>query len=262
MAYITHDGGNFSASGNPSRFSASMLHEGDPSHVPGRVVIVRHGRTRYNLLGRIQGVADIPLDDHGCWQARTSAAALRSMYVDQPAARGEARRQLVVSSDLTRARQTAQAFADPLGLPVHLDERLEERYFGQWEGMTFEEIKRQSPDDYYSWLAHEGGEMRHGFEPADHAASRGAQAVQEWAARCDPGMDLFVFAHGSVITLLLQKLLGTGVPAGYIGLSGMGNARWAEIRPNFVSRDRYLWTLDAYNAGPPESLDDRLWNGE
>ncbi len=262
MAYITHDGGNFSTSGNLSRFSASVLHEGDPAHVPGRVVIVRHGRTSYNLLGRIQGVADIPLDDHGLWQARTSAAALRGVYVDQATARGDARRQLVVSSDLTRARQTAQAFADPLGLPVHLDERLEERYFGQWEGMTFEEIKRQSPDDYYSWLAHEGGEMRHGFEPADHAACRGAQAVQDWAARCDPGTDLFVFAHGSVIMLMLQKLLGTGTATNYLGLSGMGNARCAQIRPNFVSRDRYLWMLDAYNAGPAESLDSRLWNGE
>ena len=121
------------------------------------ITLVRHGRTAYNKAGRIQGWVDIPLDATGQWQVEQTGRALRDLYVtSEPAAR-----QLVVASDLTRAQQSAHAFADPLGLDVHVDGRLRERHFGDWEGMSMDELRAAFPDDFDLWMRGLGGEMRH-----------------------------------------------------------------------------------------------------
>ncbi len=171
------------------------------------VLFLRHGRTAYNLARRLQGQIDIPLDIVGRWQADQSAYELAKTYywakvahlaehndqLAQPAygnahladvdeinnAPAAARRMLVVSSDLFRAQQTAHAFADLLGLDVELDPRLRERSFGEWEGMTREEICEHYADDYHSWRAHTGGETKHGVESRSHTGRRGAEAVRE-----------------------------------------------------------------------------------
>ena len=112
------------------------------------ITLVRHGRTAYNKAGRIQGWVDIPLDATGQWQVEQTGHALRDLYVTpEPAAR-----QLVVASDLKRAQQSAHAFADPLGLDVHVDERLRERHFGDWEGMSMDELRAAFPDDFDLWM--------------------------------------------------------------------------------------------------------------
>ena len=138
------------------------------------VLFLRHGRTAYNLARRLQGQIDIPLDIVGRWQADQSAYELAKTYywakvahiadhndeLAQPAYEGAyladlneineapaaSRRMVVVSSDLFRAQQTAHAIADLLGLDVALDPRLRERSFGEWEGMTREEILEQYAD--------------------------------------------------------------------------------------------------------------------
>lgn len=237
-----------------------LLRSGTRGHVPGRLLLVRHGRTRYNRLGRFQGVIDIPLDGHGRWQARRSARALRRTYVDRPRRQGRPRRQLVVSSDLSRAEQTAHAFADPLSLPVHTDKRLEERDFGEWEGVGFDEARRRWPDDYASMASNRGGELRHGFETVEHAGARAEAALDDWAGRCGADTDLFVFFHGSVLAIVVQKLIGLGYGTEAISLGGLANACWAELRPMFVGEDRYVWSLAAYNKGPVESLDPARWD--
>ncbi len=138
------------------------------------VIFLRHGRTGFNLQRRLQGQIDIPLDIVGQWQVDQSAYSLaqrfywakvsniaahpdllphsadpsvRRMDVDEyRKAPASGRTMRVVSSDLFRAQQTAHAFADILGLDVHLDARLRERSFGQWEGMTREEIRERFPE--------------------------------------------------------------------------------------------------------------------
>lgn len=243
-------------------YSASVLHAGSREQMPGRVILVRHGRTRNNRIGRMQGWDDIPLDQRGLWQVKKAGQALRDIFVDQPASHGNPRKQLVVSSDLSRARQSAQAFADPLHLTIHLDQRLEERYFGEWEGMTTEEIKQTASRDYYSWITHHGGELRHGFEPESRTSARGEAALEQWAARCDPSTDLFLFMHGSIIQVTLERLLGCNMPTGWLGMTGMANAHWAVIAPTFVNPRQYLWTLVTYNQGPAASQNAAAWDGE
>ena len=87
----------------------------------GRVLLWRHGRTAANASFRLQGQIDVPLDEVGRWQARTAAATLVARY--EPTA--------IVSSDLTRAQETAAHLSRSTGLPVVTDERLRERGFGE-----------------------------------------------------------------------------------------------------------------------------------
>lgn len=162
----------------------------------------------------------------------------------------------VVSSDLFRAQQTAHAIADLLGLDVALDPRLRERSFGEWEGMTREEILEQYAEDYHSWRAHTGGETKHGVESRQHTGQRGAQAIRsiiaEHAGDSTP-TTLLAVGHGSWIVATVAVLLDMD-PDDLNNLGAMRNAFWTRMSVN-ASRgpaepDTWQWKLDAFNQGP------------
>ena len=94
-----------------------------------RICLIRHGETAWNAELRIQGHRDLPLNGSGLAQAEALAGRLAGQRFDA-----------LYSSDLLRARQTAQPLADVLGLPVRLEPELRERHFGCCEGKTREEI--------------------------------------------------------------------------------------------------------------------------
>ncbi|MDO4913936.1 MAG: histidine phosphatase family protein, partial [Bifidobacteriaceae bacterium] len=178
------------------------------------VIFVRHGRTSYNAEHRFQGHTDIPLDSVGRWQVQQTAQDLQNLYV-----KNSSRKQVVVSSDLGRAQETAHAFADSLQLEVHLDERVKERNFGAWEGQTLAHLQQEYPEDFLSWMNHQGGELRYGAEPKTHVGERGMQAVQDWGSRFDNNTDLFVFSHGAWISQTIQTLLlMPNVDSDFVGL--------------------------------------------
>ncbi|KAB7791004.1 histidine phosphatase family protein [Bifidobacterium leontopitheci] len=246
------------------------------------VVFLRHGRTSYNLARRLQGQIDVPLDIVGQWQADQSAyelarryywakvstiaehperlaqpgpdAAARSdigEYRDAPAAR---RRMVVVSSDLFRAQQTAHAFADLLGLPVRLDPRLRERSFGQWEGMTREEIRADHADAYDSWRAHKGGELAFGVESRKATGERGAAAVLDYVndpryADSPTPTTLMLVGHGSWHVATVETLLGMD-PDNLSNLGGMRNAFWTTLTPQRHAGGTVTWTMTGFNQGP------------
>lgn len=218
------------------------------------ITLVRHGRTSYNLAGRVQGSIDIPLDDVGVWQARQTGDALRRLYVE----RDPVARQLVVASDLRRANRTAHLFADPLGLEVHADPRLRERSFGDWEGMSGEELDAQWPKDFALWCRGLGGEMRHRAESHEHAGERGVEALRDWSHRADADTDLFVFSHGALIENMLQVLFGIGLALpDFVSVTSMRNAHWARL-VNAGLDDPDRWILVDYNHGPALA-DTELW---
>jgi broad specificity phosphatase PhoE len=90
-----------------------------------RLLLIRHGETDWNADGRLQGQTDRPLSDFGRTQARQLADAL-----------AEEELEAIYSSDLARARETAEIVGGRLGLPVSLDQDLRERDWGTWEGLT------------------------------------------------------------------------------------------------------------------------------
>ncbi|MDL9979857.1 histidine phosphatase family protein [Microbacterium sp. ASV49] len=99
------------------------------------LVFVRHGETDWNLRGRIQGTTDIPLNDTGRTQAMDAADALRGELDGHVA---------IVTSDLSRARETADIIAERLGLPApQAYPHLRERAYGEAEGLTSDEIAQR-----------------------------------------------------------------------------------------------------------------------
>jgi probable phosphoglycerate mutase len=112
---------------------------------PTTLVLLRHGETPLTPSKRFSGSGgtDPELSAAGLRQAEAAAAAL--------AARGTV--QDVVSSPLTRCRQTARVVADRFGLEFGIDEDLREADFGAWEGLTFAEVRERHPDDLDAWLA-------------------------------------------------------------------------------------------------------------
>ena len=105
-----------------------------------RILAIRHGQTAWNADSRIQGHTDIALDDTGLWQAERLAQALGDEDLD-----------VLYSSDLSRARQTAAPLAGRKGLALRLDSGLRERGFGEFEGLSFVQIEQRWPKQAAAW---------------------------------------------------------------------------------------------------------------
>ena len=249
------------------------------------VVMLRHGRTNYNLTRRLQGQIDVPLDIVGQWQADQSGLALAGRYywakvsrlaahpelIAQPGpdavertsvdeyreAPAAARRMVVMSSDLFRALQTAHAFADILGLEVHPDARLRERSFGQWEGMTRDQIRQVDAAAYDSWKRREGGELAYGVESRKALGERGVKALNEILAdpayADDTPTTLMIVGHGSWIIATISELLGID-PDAMNAIGPMRNACWSRLKPRYTVNGHAvaapLWELLEHNQAP------------
>lgn len=249
------------------------------------ILMLRHGRTRYNLEHRLQGQVDVPLDIVGQWQADMSGMELARRYywakasaiaadhalmpragegrdvVFQPEA-GEydeapaaARRMVVVSSDLFRASRTAHAFADLVHVPVLEDRRLRERSFGRWEGMTRDEIRAMDAEAYDSWKHHTGGELRYGVEAREHVGERGAAAVRDYLDDprfSDRPTTLMLVSHGSWIVATIGTLLSAD-PDGATVLGAMRNAFWCRLSVHRTLNGAPCaprLELEEFNVGP------------
>lgn len=211
----------------------------------GTVILWRHGRTSYNAGARLQGQIDIPLDDVGGWQVEQAALDLWRRHSPSR----------IVASDLGRAAATAARLAELVGLQVTTDRRLRERDFGEWEGLSGEEIGERWPEEYAVWQR--GGDPRRtGAETRAAVAERIAAAVRELAGPMDRGDTLVVVSHGAAISLGLTALLGLDAVA-WRGLVGLHNAHWSVLR---ASRGDAVppWRLESHNVGPSVSIAD--WN--
>ncbi|ALT78485.1 histidine phosphatase family protein [Paucibacter sp. KCTC 42545] len=154
------------------------------------VLAVRHGETAWNRAARIQGQLDIPLNEQGLAQAQCLAQALQDEAVD-----------VIYSSDLLRARQTAQAVASLKGLPLILDARLRERAFGVFEGLTWNEIAQRWPAQSEAWRKREPDFGAEGGETLSDFYQRSVAAMTALAA-AHPGQTILVLSHGGVLDCL------------------------------------------------------------
>jgi broad specificity phosphatase PhoE len=155
--------------------------------------LVRHGQTDWNIEGRWQGHADIPLNHTGLEQARRLASKLAETR--QPF-------QAIYSSDLMRAFQTAQEIGKSLSLPVHKDRRLREISKGDWEGMLVSQVSelsteatRQRQEDPLYSRAPKG-------ESLMEVAARLSSAADD-IARAHPVGLVLVVTHGLALAALL-----------------------------------------------------------
>ncbi|GLU49062.1 bifunctional RNase H/acid phosphatase [Nocardiopsis ansamitocini] len=165
-----------------------------PDTAPTQLVLLRHGQTPLSVERRFAGVGDIPLTDTGHEQARRAARRLAGRGIDA-----------IVSSPLRRTRDTAAYAAAELGLRVHIDEDLRETDFGDWEGMSFAEVRAKQPDELSRWLA-DPAAAPPGGESFAEAADRVAAARDRLLAD-HPGRTVLVVSHVTPIKVLLQQAL-------------------------------------------------------
>lgn len=173
-----------------------------------RLLLVRHGESIWNAEGRWQGSADPPLSDIGRMQAGTLAAFLAPDGIDS-----------AISSDLDRARETAQIVCDALGLAAPtIDVGWRERDVGEISGHTREEIEAKWPGLLERWRQGEVDSMP-GGEP--DITPRVTAALARAAAA--PGACTLVLTHGGVIGAIDRHLGQDYVRCGNV------QGRWLDV---------------------------------
>lgn len=166
-----------------------------------RIIAIRHGETAWNVDSRIQGHLDIPLNDRGLWQAQQLARAL----ADEPVA-------AIYTSDLLRARATAQAVADATGAPLTPERNLRERSFGALEGRTFAEIENELPELALRWRKRDPHFAPEGGESLIALRERIADTVHRLAS-LHTGEQMVLVAHGGVLDVLYRLATGQEIQA-------------------------------------------------
>ncbi|HWM34647.1 MAG TPA: histidine phosphatase family protein [Pseudolysinimonas sp.] len=182
---------------------------------------IRHGQTDWNRDDRLQGASDIPLNDTGRAQAHEAAELLR-----------DGGWQVIVSSRLSRARETAQIIADDLGLelgPAY--EALAERDYGVLEGESSSATVARHPDRDYP-----------GAESLASVVSRGTAALARIADDYRDS-DVMIVCHGTIIRYTLSALAGFRLP-------GITNGSVSRFR---LDGDR--WRVLTVNGTPIEQID-------
>jgi alpha-ribazole phosphatase len=161
-----------------------------------RLLLVRHGRSAWNSLGRIQGQIDIELDDEGIRQAHRVAERVGQYSIGA-----------IYSSPLQRARVTAELIGAKLSLPVTCDDRLMEYQFGVVTGLTWDELVVQHPELAKRWSDDAWTVPIDGSEGRVTFAARVKAAMDDIIAR-HPDQQVAVVAHGGTFNVYLAKMLG------------------------------------------------------
>ncbi len=161
---------------------------------------VRHGLTEWNVQQRLQGRHDVPLNDEGRQQAMRSATILQELFERDGRATGDF---VYVSSPLIRARETMELLRAMLGLPrdgYEVEARLAEIAFGEWEGLTYDDVVRRDGDVVDKREHDKWGFLPPGGESYADVARRVGQWYDELAR------DAVVAAHGGTARALLAHL--------------------------------------------------------
>lgn len=229
---------------------------------PRRLVLWRHGRTEWNRAGIAQGHANVPLDEVGVAQAQRAAPFLASY---DPA--------FIWSSDLTRARQTAEHLAALTGREVVLDSRLREFDVGARQGMTFEQFREAFPELFLD--ARSGGRAAAGRASRDQGAAivpgndsvavrrvPGAEDASEVRERMvsvltaaaeslDEGQTGVLVGHGASMRTGLLGFFGVPHELREM-IAGMANCAWTVLERHHHRG----WQIIDYNAQTlPEPLE-------
>ncbi|WP_051298403.1 histidine phosphatase family protein [Arthrobacter castelli] len=219
--------------------SGQKLPAWHPARTRRRIILWRHGRTGWNSEGRFQGQEDIELDDAGREQAATAA---RHLQHTDPAR--------IISSDLRRARDTAEALAQLTGTGVDTDARLRETYLGHWQGLTFATISERFPDEVEQWAAGSVQVRPGGGETRAEMAIRMGDSISEAAGTLGADETVVVVTHGGAARVAIAHLLG--LPPEHWGvLSGLGNCNWSMLEEveDSALEGKVRWRLTEHNAG-------------
>ena len=156
--------------------------------------LIRHGETDWNAERRLQGHTDIPLNTKGALQARQMAKALKDIKLSFD---------VLYTSDLKRAADTANAVVELFGVEPQVDSALRERHFGALQGLSISEAPSLQPD---IWQAHIARDLEHDLG--------GGESIQQFSVRvqnalnkiqeCHAGKTILLVSHGGTLDMMYR----------------------------------------------------------
>jgi ribonuclease H / adenosylcobalamin/alpha-ribazole phosphatase len=173
---------------------------GAPTGVTTVAMLLRHGETPLSIEKRFSGRGDAALTERGEKQAAAAAQRLANAGIE-----------VIVSSPLRRTQQTAAAVAELLALPVEIEDGFAETNFGEWEGLTFGELRKQAPAELRRWIT-DPTIAPPGGESMASTAARAAEARAKVVAKY-PGNRVLVVTHVTPIKCLLRDAIGAPMDA-------------------------------------------------
>jgi probable phosphoglycerate mutase len=206
------------------------------------LTLARHGETDWNADGRIQGQRDIPLNAKGRQQAAALTDALAARGIDA-----------IYSSDLERARQTAEPLAALLGLPLLCLPEWRERHHGRMQGSTYEELALSWPEGHRRLRARDpdfdvdGGES---LVALSQRAARGLQGIRE---RHVFGQ-VVVVTHGGMLDVVHR--LVTGQPLQEPRRFAIRNCAYHRLQHDGRAWSILNWGEEAHLANARDELPD------
>lgn len=181
-----------------------------------RFCLLRHGQTDWNIEGRYQGQSDVSLNATGRAQAHSLARQLHG----QPFA-------AIYSSDLKRARETADIIAAVLHLPIVLEPRLREIDQGEWEGQLVDVIKARYAELWQERTVDPASLRPPGGETVGEVASRVSAALDD-IAPLHPDASVLVISHGLALATVICKAQGIPVGQAYRVIPDNAGLVWVE----------------------------------
>jgi len=158
-----------------------------------KLCLVRHGQTDWNLEGRYQGQSDVPLNKNGREQAQSLIETL-----------GDRNFSVVYTSDLSRARETAEPIAKALNIPLRVDPRLREINQGEWEGVLVDDIKARYAELWAQRTIDPASVRPPGGETVSEVAERVYAALDDIVRRF-PADNVLVISHGLSIATAICR---------------------------------------------------------
>jgi broad specificity phosphatase PhoE len=184
-----------------------------------KLCLVRHGQTDWNLEGRYQGQSDAPLNENG----RAQASALARQLQGHPFT-------AIYTSDLKRAKETAEIMAAFLHLPVMVDPRLREIDQGEWEGRLVNVIKAHYAELWQQRIVDPAGVRPPGGETVGEVARRVHAALDDIARLHTPDAVLII-SHGIALATVICKVRGLAVGQAYGVIPDHAEPIWVEWEP-------------------------------
>lgn len=155
------------------------------------ILLIRHGETEWNALGKFQGSKDIELSEAGILQAKFLKKKIQNNFDS------------IYSSPLKRAFKTAQVLCDDTNLKPVIDDQLREIDFGEWEGLTLKEIKTNYPEKFKNWTTDAvNAPLSGGDHTLKLASIRAKDAVLKIAEE-NNNKKVLIVAHGGIIKAAL-----------------------------------------------------------
>lgn len=181
-----------------------------------RLILIRHGETDWNIEGRYQGQEDPPLNEQGLKQARQLARDIAKLDID-----------VLYSSPLLRASQTAEIIQLHLNIPLFIEPRLKEIHQGDWQSRLRSEIERLYPDLFRRWETDPWEVTPPNGESLYQVQTRVHEALEEILAR-HANRSIGIVAHR--IPLALIKMRYQDLDPNIVRTLNMPNTYYEEIR--------------------------------